>query len=317
MKLKQNWTSELEYVSVRIPDKMLIASIINEAKGCRTMAQLAELCGISASTLSRAVNGKITKPMPVELIKKIAENAEPKDSQLFERLVRANGLMPKNEFEMRNARISARNHSIIEERRILETKAKNIIMNELFNRGIFVKLLPRGGATLHSSYGQALPFDFAIETDLGNGKIIWSFLIIPYTLSEVLGEGNIPVGYYLRRAMQNMSGWFLTDAWEPEILKNRLHSFLFVDGSVYLSFEDHLVGGPQLNSDISFITINVVEEKIDFEIFMEKKDKPKCDLIFARPLVAVEENGNSDENWKVSEGEDVYIAAQVLEGEFS
>ena len=132
--------------------------------------------------------------------------------------------MPKNEFEMRNARISARNHSIIEERRILETKAKNIIMNELFNRGIFVKLLPRGGATLHSSYGQALPFDFAIETDLGNGKIIWSFLIIPYTLSEVLGEGNIPVGYYLRRAMQNMSGWFLTDAWEPEILKNRLHS---------------------------------------------------------------------------------------------
>ena len=50
---------------------------------------------------------------------------------------------------------------------------------------------------------------------------------------------------------------------------------------------------------------------------MEKKDKPKCDLIFARPLVAVEENGNSDENWKVSEGEEVYIAAQVLEGEFS
>lgn len=32
------------------------------------MAQLAEICGISASTLSRAVNGKITKPMPAGFI---------------------------------------------------------------------------------------------------------------------------------------------------------------------------------------------------------------------------------------------------------
>ena len=83
MKLEQKWNAELEFVSVRIPDKMLIASLINKAKGSRNMAQLAEVCGVSASTLSRAVNGKITKPMSVELIKSISEHAETKDDSFF------------------------------------------------------------------------------------------------------------------------------------------------------------------------------------------------------------------------------------------
>ena len=52
---------------------MQIASIINEAKGKRTMATFASDCVTSPSTLSRAVNGKITKPMAIELIKDIAE----------------------------------------------------------------------------------------------------------------------------------------------------------------------------------------------------------------------------------------------------
>lgn len=304
MKLEQKWNAELEFVSVRIPDKMLIASLINKAKGSRNMAQLAEVCGVSASTLSRAVNGKITKPMPVELIKSISEHAETKDDRFFERLARANGLMPKEEFEVRNVRMSHRSNSLIEERRMLETKAKNIIMNELFLRGIPVKLLSRDTASIHTTYGQRLPYNFAIETDLGKGKCIWSFQIVPYTLPEVLGEGRIPVDFYLRRIMENMSGWFLTDAWEPELLKNRLHSFLFADSSIYLSFEDTLIGGPKLNSDISFITID--DEKVTFEIFMDKKDGYKHDLIFARPIVEVEKR-DSDEEWKVADGEEEYM----------
>ncbi len=300
MKLKQEkWTPEMEYIAVRIPDKMLISLIISEAKGNRTMAQLADACEVSASTLSRAVNGRITKPMSIESIKSIAKHAESEDSNLFERLVRANGLMPKAEYEVLNNRLINRKFSAIEERRMLQTKAQNIIMTELANRGIPVKLLKWDIAELHSSYGQAMPFDFAIETNLGKGLVTWSFLIIPYTLPEVLGEGNVPVGYYLRRTMQNMSGWFLTDAWEPEVLEKRLHSFLFADGSVYLSFEDTLIGGPKLDSDISFITLNIKEEKIEFEIFMERKDKEKHELIFIRP--EIELNESIEKEWEIIE----------------
>ena len=188
------WKPDMEYIAVRIPDKMKIASLVNEAKGDRTIAQLAEACNVSASMLSRVVNGRITKPMSVAVIRSIAENAETRSPSFFEQLARANGLMPKVQYEEREAKGANNNRSRMEERREQETKAQNIIMAELLNRGIPVKLMNWRDAELHSTCGQSLPFDFAIETDLGDGPLVWSFMIIPYTLGEGLGVGNAPVG---------------------------------------------------------------------------------------------------------------------------
>lgn len=304
--IADRWTPDIEYIGVRIPDKMLIASIITEARGSRSMAQLAEACGVSASTLSRAVNGKMTKPMTVELIKSIAENAETKDPRIFERLARANGLMPKEQYEERDRRGSTQHLSYMEQRRNLETKAQNIIMTELLKRGIPVRLVDWRKAELHSTCGQSLPFDFAIETNLGDGPFLWTFMTIPYTLSEVLGESKAPVGYYLRRAMQNMSGWFIQDAWEPELLNGRLHTFLFVDGSVYLSFEDTVVVAASVNNDFSFVTLDMEKEKVNFEIYLSRKDGFKHELIFDRE--SVEDGDGSGDIWKISsENDDYYI----------
>ncbi len=293
-----SWKPDMEYIGVRIPDKMKIASLINEAKGSRTMAQLAEACNVSASMLSRVVNGKITKPMSVEVIRSIAENAENKSPAFFERLARANGLMPKAQYEEREVRGANSNRSRMEEQREKETKAQNIIMTELLRREIPVKLMNRKDAELHSTCGQSLPFDFAIETDLGDGPLVWSFLIVPFTLGDVLGESNAPVGFYLRRVMQNMSGWFLTDAWEPELLEGRLHTFLFVDGSVYLSFEDTVVIGAKVNTDLSFVTLGMEEEKVNFEIYLNRRDGKEHELVFAR--TAAKEEDEEEDIWEVS-----------------
>lgn len=306
------WKPDMEYIGVRIPDKMQIASLINEAKGSRTMAQLAEACNVSASMLSRVVNGKITKPMAVEVIRSIAENAETKSPSFFERLARANGLMPKEQYEEREAQGKDKVRSRIEERRELETKAQNIIMTELLKRGIPVKLMNWKDAELHSTCGQSLPFDFAIETDLGDGPLVWSFMIIPYTLGDVLGESNAPVGYYLRRSMQNMSGWFLTDAWEPELLENRLHTFLFVDGSVYMSFEDTVIIGAKVNTDLSFVTLRMEEEKVSFEIYLSRRDEKQHELVFAREAMPGEDE--PEDIWDVSGSADEYFGAD-LKGE--
>ncbi len=300
------WKPDMEYIGVRIPDKMLIASLINEARGSRTMAQLADACNVSASMLSRLVNGKITKPMSVEVIRSIAENAEHQSPSLFERLARANGLVPKHQYEQQKARGDSEHRSRIEERREQETKAQNIIMTELLKRGVPVKLMNWKDAELHSTCGQSLPFDFAIETDLGQGPLVWSFMIIPYTLGDVLGEGNAPVGYYLRRAMQNMSGWFLTDAWEPELLEKRLHTFLFLDGSVYMSFEDTVVIGASVNTDLSFVTLRLEEEKVSFEIYLQRKDGVKHELVFTRP--AGEDTDEPEDIWDLSANTDEYFS---------
>ena len=306
------WKPDMEYIGVRIPDKMLIASLINEAKGSRTMAQLADACNVSASMLSRIVNGKITKPMAIEVIRSIAENSETQSATFFERLARANGLMPKVQFEEREALEKGSARARVEERRELETKAQNIIMTELLKRGVAVKLLNWRDAELHSSCGQSLPFDFAIETDLGEGRIVWSFMIIPYTLGDVLGESNAPVGYYLRRSMQNMSGWFLTDAWEPELLENRLHTFLFVDGSVYLSFEDTVVVGAKVNTDFSFVALGVEQENVNFEIFLRRRDGKEHELVFARKVMPGE--NESEDIWDASGATDDYYGTD-LKGE--
>lgn len=305
------WTPDMEYIGVRIPDKMQIAALLNEAKGERTMAQFAAECQTSASTLSRAVNGKITKPMSIDLIKSIAEHSSEKKMWMFDRLAKANGLMPKEQYEARESIGRARHLEVTERRRAIDTKTRNIIMTELINRGIPVKLLHRDNRELYSSYGLSLPYDFCIETDLGNGPINWMFLIIPYSIEDVLGEGQAPVGYYLRRAMDNMSGWFLTDAWEPEKLKNRLLTFLFVDGSVYMNFEDRLVGGPTVNSDISFVTLDMEKEKVQFEIYMSRKDEKHHEYLFSRPVLA--DSQENDDPWAISREEDMFSHSIVKE----
>ena len=79
-----------EFVVVRVPDKLALGQLITEIRGERTMAQLAEQCNVSPSTLSRAVNGKMTKPLSQELIKALAAKSD--DPFMLERLVRANGM---------------------------------------------------------------------------------------------------------------------------------------------------------------------------------------------------------------------------------
>ena len=59
------------------PDMAQLAELINKAKGeLRTMAQLAEESGTSASTLSRKVNQKAERPIPFELLERIATASE-------------------------------------------------------------------------------------------------------------------------------------------------------------------------------------------------------------------------------------------------
>ncbi len=296
------WKPDMEYISVRIPDKMLIASLINDAKGSRTMAQLAETCNVSASMLSRVVNGKITKPMSVDVIRSIAENAETQSPTFFEKLARANGLMPKAQYEARQSKGLSGLQSRREERKDQATRAQNIIMTELLKRGIPVKLMNWNDAELHSTCGQSLPFDFAIETDLGEGPLVWSFMIIPFTMEDILGENKMPVGYGLRLTMKNMSGWFIEDAWEPELLERRLHTFLFVDGSVYLSFEDTVVIGAKVNKDFSFVTLDMNQERVNFEIYLRRRDGKNRELVFTKDKILEEDE--LEDIWIMRDNED-------------
>ena len=172
-----------EFVVVRVPDKLALGQLITEIRGERTMAQLAEQCNVSPSTLSRAVNGKMTKPLSQELIKALAAKSD--DPFMLERLVRANGMADAKTCEERK-QMAHDNLSLREERLNTERKVKNIISTELLRRGKKIQYMERLeiNGERRSQYGLRWLSSFALVIEdpkpyiwnfADNGEPFWTF----------------------------------------------------------------------------------------------------------------------------------------------
>ena len=82
----KNNSNNGEYNAKRISDLFLAA------KGPkRTGVEFCKECDISAPTFSRYLNGHNKRPCPVEMLKKIAEHADPDSKVTYEQLIAANG----------------------------------------------------------------------------------------------------------------------------------------------------------------------------------------------------------------------------------
>ena len=163
---------------VRVPDKLALGQLITEIRGERTMAQLAEQCNVSPSTLSRAVNGKVTKPLSQELIKALAAKSD--DPFMLDRLVRANGMADAKTCEEQK-RMAHDSRSMREERLNTERKVKNIVSTELLRRGKKIQYMERLeiNGERRSQYGLRWLSSFALVIE-DPEPYIWNFAIIPY-----------------------------------------------------------------------------------------------------------------------------------------
>lgn len=123
--IRNSWWSEFL-------DKLALGQLITEIRGERTMAQLAEQCNVSPSTLSRAVNGKMTKPLSQELIKALAAKSD--DPFMLERLVRANGMADAKTCEERK-QMAHDNLSLREERLNTERKSQKYHLDRTSEKG--------------------------------------------------------------------------------------------------------------------------------------------------------------------------------------
>ena len=100
---------EADFVLVSEPDAETVAKLVLEAKGEeRTMKEFAEATGISAPTLSRIVNGKITRPMSVINMLRVIDKSVEESSANFFALARANGYMSKSEQRAIRDRVQVR-----------------------------------------------------------------------------------------------------------------------------------------------------------------------------------------------------------------
>lgn len=276
-----------EYVIARTPDKMRLANLINMAKGPnRTMAQFAELCNVSASTLSRAVNGKITKPLAQELIYALVENAA--EEMSLDSFMRANGMLEKEMVERR----AMRGHDPYERRqRDLDREiiVKNTISSELLNRGklirFFLRLPDRENVQSKFAFNHMSSFAVWLEDE----RIMWNFIVRPTILSEVEDRDR---RFFRMHTMDRLTKLFLADAWEPEFFAGMRTSIAFLDKEFY-DEQVAMFGQAQVNTDISLILIDAEKEEVLEEFAIPKKNGDSKESIFASPVI----NKDADDSW--------------------
>ena len=277
-----------EYIIARTPDKMRLANLINMAKGPnRTMAQFAELCNVSASTLSRAVNGKITKPLAQELIYALVENAA--EEMSLDNFMRANGMIEKEEYQHREKASDSfyfRRQNEIDR----EVVAKNIISTELLKRGHLIRFFNRlpSREGIQSKFGFRYSSDFALWVE--DKRYMWNFIVRPTVMSELEPRD---IRFLKMRTVERFNQLFLMDAWEPEMYKGMRTSIVFVDKQ-YFDEQVEIYKQATVNTDISLILVDLENEVVLDEVAIPKKDGETLADIFKEPVTLSDEE---DDRW--------------------
>lgn len=266
-----------QYVQFTEPDKNALARLLGECKGPdRTMAQMGEATGLSASMLSRINKGNITKPLSEDTLTAIFENRAQGCDVTMEDLYRANGMVTVEERNMRA-------HGI-ESRRIAEANmevAQQVIINELFRRGYAVKAdIPHsmvGRTSLMDERTDKKRGDLSVRYDLGlilpelHDLSEWMFLIYTgpaQTASYALDRPpELNARMTIRRMMQMRNEVFLVDAWQPERLAGMKYSWVFTDPYLYDAFREYTKTA-RLNNAMSTILLDLSDRVILKEEWM-------------------------------------------------
>lgn len=283
-----------EYIQAHVPDKARLATLLSEAKGSdRTMAEFAAACGVSASTFSRILNYKMTRPLDRDLIVLIAENADKRCFDALERLLQANGMISpdrqKEEEEHKKEYGSFKTYEELkDERKII----KNTLMNELLSRGITLQYL-RGSEFRARRKNQTDPeFDIPVYSDYAfecnrreEPQKIWSFIDV-----DRLGPSFTKV-VSLGRFFRDYATVFLADEWVPESLATMKTSFIVTDRKDFDTLTDSL-SRRKFNTEMSVILINIEEQKVVTEKFLPMKNREVPESVFDLELIE-----DDEDNW--------------------
>ena len=263
-----------DYEQIRTPDFARIASYVNHAKGKdRNMAQFAEATGIGASTLSRIVNGRSTKPLSKEVIVKIYEARADLDAvHLLDMLARANGMFPKDFAERvksKDAFAAKRNEEINREHMM-----KNALIAGIVSSGMSIAQVvnqPLYRSSVVPAYIPRKRGDFVIELppreDNPQIGYSWTFFLYPHVHDEVDDERHLSVKQLVYNILQRANGWFVMDAWDIDIVKGDKFSFCFVDEAIFNLFVESLQVA-KLKTEMTAILMNPANYTVEKEVWL-------------------------------------------------
>lgn len=228
-----------EYEVAFEPDKLRLQELIKKAKGAnRTMAQYAEACGVSASTLSRIANGKINSAISEDLLRALFEHQDPEAEISIEAWMRANGMRRKTDRMRADARYERMN-----ERRDREVRMNHVIINSLMDRGIMLQRMPRGFDRDNRQLGFPMQRSGDLSLYMPEGDYYWNLFIYAMRIDEDSPRMQSKAGeirFLLRHIIETASTIFLRDAWLPETMEKEKTTFVFPDEDIFAAFLDSL-----------------------------------------------------------------------------
>lgn len=255
-----------------VPDMANVAAKVNDAKGpSRTMAQFADDCGTSASTLSRIVNMKNTRPMSIELMLAVVEKKAPTSDLTIVELLRANGYRPTIELKKEDLnwedvdkdKLLESIKKEMQERELLNNRArsiKNLLSNELLIRGATVSVHGRSFdedediGELAFSFGLAAVWDILYRVNILGEYECWVIGIVPVTTEDNDSEEYLEDMTWA--VLKNFSPLFVTDQWESETLKGKKVTIVFSDEKLMNAVQEKL-SNARFNNSFSLMLVDL------------------------------------------------------------
>ena len=161
-----------------------LGEAITFAKGNMSMAEFAKKCEMNPITFSRIVKGDIKKPLSQEEIKTIAENSELDTKDIFEDLMRANGMVKKNtdaddaEREKRRAENRQRRDTI-----------QNSLIRSLFESGCTISPVANTEEDVKYPLKNSVRYKLGVRVSFvlsvqGDEAAFWNFNINSFSIDE-------------------------------------------------------------------------------------------------------------------------------------
>lgn len=275
-----------DFVLVSEPDAQEVASIVLNAKGeGRTMKEFAEATGISAPTLSRIANGKISKPMSVENMLRIIEKSVDESSANFFALVRANGYISKSEQKAIRDRLHMR-----KARQGFQVTVKGLmsllIKAAFVDRGCSMdaNVLDDNPGGLESVFEHMPKYDFNLRTEYKDGEFDWVFYLIPHSSEDYVTE-KFDVDKLGCQILRELSPVFMTDAWKPELYADKKITFALIDKDLYEVFYEYL-SQARFNNRFSICLLNTDTGRVEETSFRTTDNKPNESLFDLPPILS-------------------------------
>ena len=267
-----------------------LGDVVTYAKGKMSMAEFAKKCGMNPITFSRILKGDIKKPLSQEEIKTIAENSELDTKDIFEDLMRANGMVKKNT----DADDAEREKRRAENRQRRET-IQNSLIRSLFESGCTISPVANTEEDVKyplknsGRYKLGVRVSFVLSVQ-GDEAAFWNFNINSFSIAEYrrytkddTEDENKAYNGEVREegseAVWRCPEIFLRDVWEPEAFEKTRFSFVFDNKDVFEGFFKYL-DGVKVNNSFSLILVDIKEQRVVEERFIPRHDGKEQKSLF-------------------------------------